>query len=354
LLFRGALADAATLGGPHRRRFVTVADGLRTAGPGNYLEIVFTATDSKGLSKTETQELQPNRVNVTLQTAPGGLSLEANSEAFTAPRTILSWEGYKLNVNAPSPQNSSGTTYLFDSWSEGQGQSHDIVTGASPSTYTATFKAPSPACTITGTSANDVLEGTAGDDVICGGGGNDTIKGLAGNDILRGEAGGGDKLLGGEDNHILDGGTGNNDSANYSAATVPITASLADGTATGEGSDSVIGVESVTGSSKNDSLTGSVGVNSLSGGSGADTLLGLDGADKLNGGGNNDTMRGGSGNDSLVGNGGPDGFFGDGGDDTLNSKDNVNGNDSLDGGSPVDGDTCTTDTTEKSIVDCEL
>jgi glucose/arabinose dehydrogenase len=329
-------------------------DGLRTTGPGNYLEIVFTATDSKGLSKTITQELQPNRVNVTLDTNPGGLSLEANSEAFAAPRTILSWEGYKLNVNAPSPQNLSGTTYVFDSWSDGQGQNHDIVTGTTPSTYTATFKASSLACTITGTSANDTLTGTSGADVICGGGGNDTIKGLGGNDILKGEGGGADKLFGGEGNDSLDGGIGTNDSASYADSTVAIIASLTGGSATGEGSDTLIGVESLTGSSKNDSLTGSVVVNTLSGGSGNDTLSGLDGADKLNGGGNADTIQGGSGNDSVVGNGGPDNLLGEGGDDALNSKDNVNGNDSLDGGTHVNGDTCTTDTTEKSIVNCEL
>jgi Ca2+-binding RTX toxin-like protein len=204
------------------------------------------------------------------------------------------------------------------------------------------------ACTITGTSANDTLTGTSGDDVICGRDGNDTIKGLGGNDILKGEGGGADKLFGGEGNDQLDGGIGSNDLANYADSTVAIIASLVDGTATGEGSDTLIGVESVTGSSKNDSLTGSVVVNTLSGGSGNDTLSGLDGADKLNGGGNADTIQGGSGNDSVVGNGGADNLLGDEGDDALNSKDNVNGNDSLDGGDGTD--TKVTDATEKSIV----
>ena len=90
------------------------------------------------------------------------------------PRTLVSWEGYTLTVNAPSPQTLPGTTYAFSSWSDGKGQQHAVVTGATPSAYTAAFKA----CTKTGTSGADVLDGTSGADVICGLGGNDTIRGL--------------------------------------------------------------------------------------------------------------------------------------------------------------------------------
>jgi hypothetical protein len=207
-----------------------------------------------------------------------------------------------------------------------------------------------PPCTITGNSAGEVLEGTPGDDVICGGGGDDTIKGLAGNDILRGETGGGDKLLGGEGDDQLDGGIGNNDMASYFDSTAAITASLADGSATGEGSDVLTGIEGLIGSDKNDSLTGSVGANVLSGRRGVDNVWGLEEADNLIGGGHADTLHGGLGNDFVVGNGGPDNLFGEEGDDALNSKDNVSGNDSLDGGD--DAASCKTDATEKSIVGC--
>ena len=96
-------------------------EDLLSTGTGNYLEIRLTATDSKGLSKTITQNLQPNRVNVTFQSNPSGLSLQLNGTTFTAPRTFVSWEGYKLNVNAPSPQTLSGKTYVFSSWSDGKG-----------------------------------------------------------------------------------------------------------------------------------------------------------------------------------------------------------------------------------------
>jgi glucose/arabinose dehydrogenase/PKD repeat protein len=293
-------------------------EGLSSTGPGSYLEVRFTATDSEGLSKTVTQELQPNRVNLTFESNPSALSLQADDVTFAAPRTLVSWEGYELSVNAPSPQTLSGMTYGFSSWSDGKGQTHEVVTGASPNTYTATFKA----CTITGTANAETISGTSGDDVICAGAGNDTIKALEGNDILRGE-GGADQLYSGLGDDHLDGGLGT-DTANFTDVLAAISASLTDGTARGHGSDTLVGVENVIGSNQADTLSGSAANNTLNGVGGADSIVGLGGADTLKGAG---------------------------GGDTVDSKDGVNGNDILDGGAGTD--TCPTDTTEKSIVSCE-
>jgi hypothetical protein len=154
-------------------------EGISATGAGNHLEIQLTATDSEGLSKTMTREVQPNRVDLTFATipsglSPSGLSLQADDVTFAAPKTLVSWEGYELSVNAPSPQTLSGTTHVFGSWSDGEDQTHDVVTGARPSTYTATFKT----CTITGTANAETISGTSGADVICAGAGSDTIKGL--------------------------------------------------------------------------------------------------------------------------------------------------------------------------------
>jgi glucose/arabinose dehydrogenase/Ca2+-binding RTX toxin-like protein len=188
-------------------------EDLAATGTGNYLEIRLSATDSKGLSRTITQQLQPHRVEVSFASQPSGLSLQINGESFTTPKTLLSWESYKLNVNAPSPQMLAGTAYLFSSWSDGGAQSHDVITGAQPSTHTATFKA----CTITGTPANDTLTGTSGADLICGmsgndtvyaQGGNDTIEGMGGDDVVRGGSGA-DKVKGGPGADSLYGGDAN-------------------------------------------------------------------------------------------------------------------------------------------------
>jgi glucose/arabinose dehydrogenase/PKD repeat protein len=173
---------------------------------GNYLEVRLTATDSKGLSRTVTQKLDPNTVDLDFQSRPAQLELLINGETFTTPKTLLSWEDYRLNVDTPSPQTLSGTTYVFSSWSDGKDKQHDIVTGAAPSTYTANFTA----CTKSGTSAAETLSGTSGADVICGLGGNDTLQGRGGNDILLG-GGGADKVKGNAGADNLYGESGNDE-----------------------------------------------------------------------------------------------------------------------------------------------
>ena len=80
----------------------------------------------------------------------------------------------------------------------------------------------------------------------------------------------------------------------YSAARAGITANLAAGTASGEGSDTLSGVENPSGSRFSDTLTGDSADNWLEGGADSDTLNGGDG---------NDTLKGGTSNDTLIGGG---------------------------------------------------
>ncbi|MFI5041689.1 MAG: PQQ-dependent sugar dehydrogenase [Acidimicrobiales bacterium] len=109
----------------------------------SYLEIRLTATDSLAATATATQSLLPHTVDVTLATAPAGLQVEANQTSFPAPRTLVSWEGYVLDVNAPHQVDASGNGQTFVSWSDAGAQSHAITTPALATTYTATFQ-PGP------------------------------------------------------------------------------------------------------------------------------------------------------------------------------------------------------------------
>ena len=103
------------------------------------LEIMLTATDSQGLSSTVTRHFNPTLVNVTFQTNPNSLRLVVAGGTITAPRTITSWHGWDLAVDAPPQSNSVGQPQGFASWSDGGAASHTIPTGASPATYLATF-----------------------------------------------------------------------------------------------------------------------------------------------------------------------------------------------------------------------
>lgn len=134
---------------------------------------------------------------------------------------------------------------------------------------------------LTGFAADETIIGAIKDDVLSGAGGNDTLIGLAGNDILDGGTGN-DVLLGGLGDDTLTGGDGI-DTASYSDATAGVTVnlSLAGAQATGAGSDTLSGIENLTGSAFNDILTGNTGANRFIGGDGVDRFTGGAGADEF-------------------------------------------------------------------------
>jgi hypothetical protein len=74
----------------------------------SYLEAFLTATDSRGLSRTVSRKIYPTLVDVTFRTDPTELKLKVNGVTVTAPRTITSWKGYKLDANASTQTTPSG------------------------------------------------------------------------------------------------------------------------------------------------------------------------------------------------------------------------------------------------------
>ncbi|MBY0339263.1 MAG: FG-GAP-like repeat-containing protein [Acetobacteraceae bacterium] len=131
--------------------------------------------------------------------------------------------------------------------------------------------------TIFGGAGNDLVTAREGNDTIFGEDGNDSLSGSAGNDLIYGGTGS-DTFDGGPGNDVLDGGA-DFDSANYSVYGFGITASFsaASGTVAGTatGTDSLIGIEAIWGTSSTDSLTATGGGTFsllLRGNAGADTL----------------------------------------------------------------------------------
>src|SRR5919106_477812 len=150
----------------------------------------------------------------------------------------------------------------------------------------------------------DVLEGGDGNDELFGGGDADMLDGGIGGDRLDGGGGpeiemggGGDDVVDGDaGNDLLEGGAGD-DTASFFGAP-PVTASLASGSATGDGTDTLSGFENLEGGAHGDALTGHEGANVLTGRGGPDTLAGGAGNDDLVGGDGNDTA-------SFTGSGAP-------------------------------------------------
>ena len=182
---------------------------------------------------------------------------------------------------------------------------------------------------VIGSPVADTLIGDAAANELSAGDGDDTVQGAGGDDVLEGQ-----------------GGT---DSTSYAAAGGPVAADLRAGTVTGEGSDAISGIENLTGSPHADTIIGDDAANVLDGGPGSDTasfagapagveadlgfqsasgdgqdtLLGFEHlsgsahADKLIGDGAANALAGGEGNDTLTGLGGNDALQGGGGSDNA-------------------------------------
>ena len=138
---------------------------------------------------------------------------------------------------------------------------------------------------------------------VLGGTGNDFITGYdivgkrftatggAGNDTMIGKASS-VSFDGGAGNDIMRGGTGLSDGVGFSSATTGVVVDLrkTGQQNTGDGLDTISGMENLGGSNFNDTLIGNTANNFVSGGFGGnDTLQGLGGADQLFGGDGLDT-----------------------------------------------------------------
>ncbi|ASF48039.1 hypothetical protein [Methylovulum psychrotolerans] len=136
------------------------------------------------------------------------------------------------------------------------------------------------------------LIGTLNNDTFTGNALANSLFGQAGNDTLNG-GGGNDGLTGGAGDDRLDGGTGT-DMAYYNSAATGVTVNLALTTAQnthGAGTDTLLNIESLNGSTYNDVLVGNYANNTLLGGNGNDVLAGSLG---------NDTLTGGAGKDIFA------------------------------------------------------
>ena len=158
-----------------------------------------------------------------------------------------------------------------------------------------------------GSSFGDTLTGSNGANVIDGKAGNDALNGGAGNDLLDGGPGD-DMFEGGQGDDEIVGGAGQ-DTLRFAYFTLGVVVDLDAGTITGEGNDTVSGVEFIEGSRFADELTGDGEDNRIYGAGGADIIAGGGGNDELDGdrydpAGFNataiDEIGGGSGNDHLV------------------------------------------------------
>lgn len=123
----------------------------------------------------------------------------------------------------------------------------------------------------------DELDGGLGDEKLetGGEGDGDIVIGNLGTDNLSGGPGNGDVIRGDGGIDTIDGGGGDQDIASFATSPKPgVVVSLAAGTATGDGHDTIRDIDDVVGSPFDDTVTGNDGTNRIDGGPGNDDLNG--------------------------------------------------------------------------------
>ena len=104
-------------------------------GDENYFELILSATDSAGQVGTVSVNVQPQTVQVTLDSTPVGLQVVYGGTGAAAPATYTTVVGSTHTIFTPSPQ----AGVAFTSWSDGNPQQHNVTVGAASVAYVATF-----------------------------------------------------------------------------------------------------------------------------------------------------------------------------------------------------------------------
>jgi glucose/arabinose dehydrogenase len=104
----------------------------------SYLEVILSVTDSGGLTRQTSVNLQPKTVLLTLSSVPQGVLLTLGPETAVSPFTRTVIQGTTNSIGAASPAYLQGIPYVFQGWSDSGAQSHNIV-ASTTRTVTATF-----------------------------------------------------------------------------------------------------------------------------------------------------------------------------------------------------------------------
>jgi glucose/arabinose dehydrogenase len=100
--------------------------------------ITLTVTDSSGLQSSKSVTVFPDKVDLSFNTQPTGLTLYLDGVAHTAPFVYDTLVGFNHTIDARN-QTIGATAYNFASWSDGGAQQHTIVVPSAAQSITATY-----------------------------------------------------------------------------------------------------------------------------------------------------------------------------------------------------------------------
>ncbi len=101
--------------------------------------VYLTVTDSIGLKTTTTFDILPVTSHISLESNIPGISLILDGQTVSSPFNVTGVVGMDRKLQAPLTQTIGGTTYVFDSWSDGGTATHDISFPSANTVYTANY-----------------------------------------------------------------------------------------------------------------------------------------------------------------------------------------------------------------------
>jgi hypothetical protein len=104
-----------------------------------WYEITVTVTDSSGLSTTKSVDINPNLITLTFDSNEPGAIYTVDGVPHIGTFSQQAVVGVVRYLDAASPQTGTAGQLLFNSWSDGQEQQHQISTPATDTTYTVYF-----------------------------------------------------------------------------------------------------------------------------------------------------------------------------------------------------------------------
>jgi PKD repeat protein len=140
-LHEGHVHPGTPITGVKSGTFTIPTSGHDFSGNTRY-RITLTVTDSSGLTDTKSVTIYPQKVNLTFDTVPSGLTLYLDGIAKTTPFVYDTLVGFNHTIEARN-QTSGSNSYTFQSWSDGGAQQHTIVVPSTAQTYTATYSVSS-------------------------------------------------------------------------------------------------------------------------------------------------------------------------------------------------------------------
>lgn len=101
-------------------------------------EIILTVTDADGLESTESVDLIPDKIDITFDTVPSGLSFSLDGLPTQTPYVFDTLIGFHHQIQATS-QCYQGLQYDFVEWSDGGAAGHEIIVPDIDTSRTASF-----------------------------------------------------------------------------------------------------------------------------------------------------------------------------------------------------------------------